>query len=81
MTAEIINYYINNPMYTFQYMQNHLREITHDVIVEYSLLSIADSISYVHVDIRKGMYGHKEAGIISYKRIVRSLQPHGYTPV
>ena len=51
------------------------------MIVEYSLLPISDSSGYVYVEIRKGMYGLKEAGIIAYKRLVRNLQPHGYTPV
>ena len=27
------------------------------------------------------MYGIKESGIITYKRLVRNLQPHGYTTV
>ena len=58
----------------------HLRDIPHEVIVEYSFLSIDDLGGYVHVDIRKIMYGLKEAGIISYKRLVRNLQPHGYAP-
>ena len=81
MTVVIINYYLNKPMSNLQYMQIHLRGIPHEVIFEYSLLSIADSSGYVHVDIRKGMYGLKEAGIISYTRLVRNLQPHGYAPV
>ena len=34
-----------------------------------------------YVKIRKGMYGIKEAGIITYKRLVQNLQPHGYAPV
>ena len=27
------------------------------------------------------MYGIKKAGVISYKRLVKNLQPHGYAPV
>ena len=51
------------------------------MIIEYSLLPIADLSGYAYVEIRKGMYGLKEAGIISYKRLVRNLHPHGYAPV
>ena len=50
------------------------------MVVEYSLLPIADLSGYVYVEIRKGMYGLKESGIIAYKRLVRNLQPHGYFP-
>ena len=59
----------------------HLKYIPNEVIVEYSLLTIADSRGYIYVKIRKGMYVLKEAGIISYKRLVCNLEPHGYAPV
>ena len=65
MTVDIIEYYLNNPMSNFQYMWIHLRAIPHEVIIEYPLLSISDSSGYVHVEIRKDMYGLKEAGIIT----------------
>ena len=42
MTEYIINYYLNNSMSNFQSMRIHIRDIPHEVIVEYSLLSIAD---------------------------------------
>ena len=62
-------------------MRIHLKYTPHEVVVEYSLLPIADLSGYVYVEIRKGMYGLKEAGIIAYKRLVRNLKPHSYTPV
>ena len=68
-------------MSNYQYMRIHLKGIPNEVVVEYSLLPIADLSGYVYVEIRKGMYGLKEAGIIAYKRLVRNLQPHGYAPV
>ena len=68
-------------MTNFQYMRIHLKFIPNEVVVEYSLLSIADASGYVYVEIIKGMYGLKEAGIIAYKRLVCNLQPHGYAPV
>ena len=67
-------------MSNFQYMGIHFKEIPHEVIAEYSLLSIADSSGYIHVDTIKWMYVIKEAGIISYKRLVSNLQPQVYAP-
>ena len=81
ITTDITNYYLNNPMSNFQYMQIHLKDINHKVIAEYSLLSIAEPSGSVQIESRKGMYGLKEAGIISYKRLVINLQPPGYNPV
>ena len=81
MTIETTNYYLNKPMYNFKYTWIHLRDIPHETIDKYSLISIADSRGYFHVETRKGMYRLREAGIISYKLLVRKLQPHGYAIV
>ena len=62
-------------MVNYQYMRIHLKGIPNKVIVEYSLLPLADSSGYVYVEIRKGMYRLKESGMIAYKRLVRNLQP------
>ena len=76
LTSDIINYFLNNPMANFQYMRIHLKDIPNEVVVEYSLLSIAAASGYIYVKIIKGMYGLKESGIIAYKRLVSNLQPH-----
>ena len=34
ITADIVNYYLNNLMSNFQYMWFHLRDIPHEVIFE-----------------------------------------------
>ena len=68
-------------MVNYQYMQIYLKDIPNEVVIECSLLPISDSSGYVYVEIRKGMHGLKEAGIIAYKRLVRNLQPYGYAPV
>ena len=59
LMADIINYYLNNPMAKFQYMRIHFKDIPHKEVVEYSLLSIVDTSGYVYIKIRKGMYGRK----------------------
>ena len=66
-------------MATFRYMKTSLEFITAEIIAEYNINNIA-SDGYVYVEIRKGMYGLKEAGIIAYKRLVKNLAPHGYHP-
>ena len=68
-------------MVNYQYIRIHLKDIPNKVVVEYSLLPIANSSGCVYVEISKGVYGLKKAGIIAYKRLVRNLQPHGYAPV
>ena len=68
-------------MANYQYMRINLKDISIEVVVEYYLLPIAESSGYVYVEIRKGIYGLKESGIIAYKRLIRNIQPHGYALV
>ena len=55
-TADIVNFYLNNPMQKYRYMKIPLRYITQDIMDEYNIQAIA-SHRYVYVEIRKGMYG------------------------
>ena len=71
----------SSPAISLLDLKIHLKDTPNKVVIEYSLLPIADASGYVYVDIRKGMYGLKETGIIAYKRLVRNLHPHGYVPV
>ena len=53
-----------------------------EVIAEYSLTPAHfDSKGYVYLEIRKGMYGLKEAAILAYDQLQEHLAPHGYAPV
>ena len=55
-TADIKNFYLNNPMSTFRYMRIPLKYINPEIMVEYDINSV-DFNEYVHVEIHKGMYG------------------------
>ena len=62
-------------MSTYRYMKIPLKYITEEIMSEYNLSAIA-SHDYVYVEIRKGMYGLKKAGIIAFQRLVKKLAPH-----
>ena len=78
-TSDIKNFYLNNPMKKFRYMKIPLKYIPKEIMDEYNIQDI-QSNGFVYVEIRKGMYGLKEAGIIAFKRLVEKLAPHGYHP-
>ena len=78
-TADIKNFYLNNPMSTFGCMRIPLKYITPEIMAEYNIASIASNGCLI-VEIRKGVYGLKEAGTIAYKRLVVKLVEHGYHP-
>ena len=79
-TADIQNFYLNNPMKTYRYMHIPLHIFSDVIITKYNLNSIAVE-GYVYIEIQKGMYGIKEADIIAFQALVTHLAPYGYYPV
>ena len=64
MVIYTINYYINKTISDFQYMRIHIKDLPQEVIDKYSLHCIVKN-GYVRVEICKGMYGLKDAVIIT----------------
>ena len=64
MCIDIKNFYLGNPMNYFQYMRIHKNIIPQEVLDEYNI--IFDDRNFTYVEIRRGMYGLKEAGVIAF---------------
>ena len=79
--ADIENFYLNNPLHTFQYMRIHTKYFTPEFRAEYDIDNLADRDGYVYCEIRKGMYGLKEAGCVAFQNLVKNLAPFGYEPM
>ena len=62
----------------FQYLQVHINNIPPEVFEEYDVRP--DKSGYVYPEVRHGMYGLREAGIIAFKQLFRKLAPAGYHP-
>jgi hypothetical protein len=60
---EINNYYIGTPLPWFEYMKMQLSRFPEEIIQKYNLNALAVD-SWVHIEIRKGMYGLKQAGLL-----------------
>ncbi len=50
-----------------------------DVIIEYNLCNKVDSNGNVHCNVRQGMYGLPQAGIIAQELLEERLRKAGYT--
>jgi hypothetical protein len=74
---DIKNFYLNNPMPRYEYMWIPLRDIPADIKAQYNLAPLARH-DKVLVEIRKGMYGLPQAGIIANTRLQAHLNTHGY---
>ena len=63
----------------FQYMRIHKKLIPQEVLDKYDI--IFDNHNFTYVEICRGIYGLKEAGVISFDQLVRKLKRFGYEPM
>ena len=78
MTIDIKNFYLNTPMQRYEYIKLKLSDIPTEVIEEYNLRSIATDDEFVYVEIRAGMYGLPQAGLIAQELLEKRLNKDGY---
>jgi hypothetical protein len=78
-TMDIKNFYLCTPMSRYKYMRLKLLDMPEDVIEHYKLRNIATPDGYVYCEIRQGMYGLPQAGIIAQELLAKRLKEHGYS--
>jgi hypothetical protein len=80
LSLNIKNYCLGTPMAYYQYMRVPPsvtpREVWNDPRYDIQV----DADGYVYLEIRRGMYGLKEAAIIAFNQLVTKLAPAGYKP-
>ena len=81
MTMDIKDYFLNTPMATPEYMKVNYKHIPPDIRARYSLNSKVTTDGYLYVKIKKGMYGLRQAAILAYKYLQKTLKPYGYFPI
>jgi hypothetical protein len=73
------NFYLGTPMSGFEYMKMQLSRFPEEIIQKYNLNALAVN-GWVHIEIRKGMYGLKQAGLIANQLLQTRMAPFGYYP-
>ena len=81
LVADIKHFYLNNDLPDPEYMKLQLHIIPQEIIGEYALQDLVDKDGWVYLNILKGMYGLKQAGIISNMELTKHLDKFGYYPV
>jgi hypothetical protein len=78
---DIKNYFLGTPMTYYQYMRVQPSAIPQEVWDDsrYQIEPAADG--FIYLEIRRGMYGLKEAAIIAFNQLVNKLAPSGYAPM
>ena len=79
MTLDIKNFYLNTPMERYEYMRIKIIDIPEDVVAEYNLQEKATKDGYVYIEVRKGMYGLPQAGLLAQNLLEKRLVKHGYS--
>jgi hypothetical protein len=79
MMMEIKNYYMGIPLPQYGYMRMLLSRFPKEIVSKYNLTALAVN-GWVYIEIRKGMYGLKQAGLLSTQLQKKRLAPFGYHP-
>jgi hypothetical protein len=64
MMMDIKNYYLGTPLPRFEYMKMLLSRFPEEIVQKYNLNALAVD-GWVYIEIRKGMYGLKQAGLLA----------------
>jgi hypothetical protein len=79
MMMDIKNYYIGTPLPWFEYMKMLLSRFPEEIVQKYNLNALAVD-GWVYIEIRKGMYCLKQAGLLANQLLQNRLAPFGYYP-
>ena len=66
MGLDIKNYYLGTPLDQYEYMRFRWEDIPDEIKREYNLQELVVD-GWIYVEIRKGMYGLPQAGILANK--------------
>jgi hypothetical protein len=79
-SADIKDYFLCSPMLVYEYIKIPFRWIPEEVRIQYKLYDLVEPDGYVYCEVRKGMYGLKQAARLAFDNLVKLLAPHGYSP-
>jgi hypothetical protein len=77
MMMNIKNYYVGTPLPRFEYIRLSLSTITDEIMTKCNLRAISIGC-WVYLDIRKCMYGLKQAGLLTNQLLQQILASYGY---
>ena len=78
MSLDIKSFYLNTPMERYEYVRLKLDDVPTEIQIQYGLRDKVDQDGYVHIEVRKGMYGLPQAGILAQQLLEQRLNKHGY---
>ena len=80
LVADIKNFYLNSIMRIFEYMRLPFKLIPKEIVDQYNLQDLVTPDGWIYIEIRKGMYGLKQAGMLANEQLTDHLALSGYHP-
>jgi hypothetical protein len=80
MNMDIKNYYLGTPLERYEYIRIPISMVPDKIMDEYNLHALVHN-SYLYIEVRKGMYGLPQAGILADVLLAKRLAKHGYITV
>ena len=80
ITIDIKDFYLMTPMDRHEYFWMKLDLFPEDIIEdeEYNLRDIVDSNGHIHCEVKQGMYGLPQAGLLAQQQLIKQLNHAGY---
>ena len=78
LTLDIKNYYLRTSLEQYECMHLPISNIPNDIATKYNPNYLTDKDGWVYMEMRKGMYGLKQAGKLAHKLLTQHLDPYGY---
>jgi hypothetical protein len=78
-TLDVKNFYLITPMVSYEYVCIKIKDIPEEIFVMYNLQDKVSSNGHVYAEIRKGMYGLLQAGLLVQELFEKQLNEHGYS--
>ena len=79
MTLDLKDFYLMTPMKRYEYFRMKIELFPQDIIDQYDLTNKVDHNGNVHCEVRRGMYGLPQAGIIAQELLEERLKAAGYS--
>ena len=79
LCADIKDLYLNTEIERFEYMKVKAEIIPIEIMTQYKLEVLAED-GWVYIEIRKGIYGLPQAGLLANIKLTKHLAKHDYHP-
>ena len=80
MTLDLKDFFLESPMQDYEYLGIPFKWILEEIRQKYNLYALVEDDGRVYVEVRKGMYGLKQAAPLAFDELVCTLKPYRYAP-